>query len=181
MSELESSRLVLSPFSIADFNRFVEHMLTDPRVVQFYYSYKDLDDLNRIREQARKDFWGQFEETRANSDLEIWAAYLAEDRDQFVGWGGLLSTSLTDRYGGPELQYMIAGEAHGLGFATELAVRVLQHAKDEIGLESVIATVDIPNTGSIRVLEKLGFEFSGQIESYGSDQMYLYRKSLGRN
>jgi len=76
---------------------------------------------------------------------------------------------------------MIAGDAHGLGFATELAVRVLQHAKDEIGLESVIATVDIPNTGSIRVLEKLGFEFSGQIESYGSDQMYLYRKSLGRN
>ena len=94
---------------------------------------------------------------------------------RFVGWSGLLYTSLSEHYGAPELQYMISGNMHGKGYATELAGEVLRHAFDELGLDYVIATVDIPNTGSIRVLEKLGFDLEGQIEVYGSDQMYLYR------
>ena len=44
--------------------------------------------------------------------------------------------------------------------------------------QHIIATVDIPNTGSIRVLEKLGFRREGQIEAYGSFEMYLYRLPL---
>ena len=59
-------------------------------------------------------------------------------------------------------------------YATELAGEVLRHAHDVLELNRVIATVDIPNVGSIRVLEKLGFQLEGQIEAYGSDQMYLY-------
>jgi RimJ/RimL family protein N-acetyltransferase len=38
--------------------------------------------------------------------------------------------------------------------------------------------VDIPNKGSIRVLEKLGFEFDSQIEIYGSTEMYFYRYNM---
>ena len=38
MLELETQRLRLTQFSITDFNKFVEQMLTDPRVVEFYYS-----------------------------------------------------------------------------------------------------------------------------------------------
>ena len=44
--------------------------------------------------------------------------------------------------------------------------------------KSAIATVDIPNIGSIRVLEKLGFLLVKQIHAYGSDDMYLYRRDL---
>ena len=75
---------------------------------------------------------------------------------------------------------MIAGDYHGKGLATELAHAVLQHAADEKITESVIATVDIPNRGSVRVLEKLGFELEGQIHAYGSDDMHLYRNTLLR-
>jgi RimJ/RimL family protein N-acetyltransferase len=70
---------------------------------------------------------------------------------------------------------------HGKGYATELAGEVLQHAVDALGLDYVIATVDIPNVASIRVLEKLGFRPEGQITAYGSDQMYLYSlRATGR-
>jgi len=42
----------------------------------------------------------------------------------------------------------------------------------------VIATVDIPNVGSIRVREKLNFDFQGEIEAYGSSDMFLYTKEI---
>lgn len=174
----ETARLTLRPFCAADFEVFVAEMLTDARVVEFYYSYRDVDDLGTIRRQATRDFLDHFEDSRANHDLEVWAAYDKKAFDHLIGWSGLLHTSLSGKYGGPELQYMIAGDAHGKGYATELAEATLHHAIDEMDLPSVIATVDIPNQGSIRVLEKLGFSYEGQIEAYGSSDMYLYRKSL---
>lgn len=174
----QSARLTLRTLSAADFDIFVTEMLTDARVVEFYYSYKDVDDIETIRQQAVRDFMDHFEDSRMNHGLEIWAAFDGEEPGHFIGWSGLLHTSLSQKFGAPELQYMIAGDAHGNGYATELAEATLQHAADELNLHSVIATVDIPNQGSIRVLEKLGFSREGQIEAYGSSDMYLYRKSL---
>ena len=172
---LHTARLVMRPFSQKDFDFFVAEMLTDPRVMEFYYSFRDQVDTDRIRQQATDDFWDQFEEARTNHKLEIWAARESAGDGRFVGWSGLLYTSLSERYGAPELQYMICGSMHGQGYATELAGEVLRHATDILDVKQVIATVDIPNVGSIRVLEKLGFQFEGRIEAYGSDQMYLYR------
>jgi len=174
----QTARLDLRPFSGEDFGRFVAEMLTDARVTEFYYSYKDVDDVETIRQQADKDFWDHFQDSRDNHGLEIWAAYENSSTDRFVGWSGLLHTTLSEEYGGPELQYMIAGDAHGRGYATEMAAEVLRHADEKLKLKSVIATVDIPNTGSIRVLEKLGFEHEGQIEAYGSSNMFLYRRTF---
>ena len=180
MMQIETQRLRLTPFSTIDFERFVQDMLTDSRVVEFYYSYRELDDTGEIRARALADFWNEFEESRAAHGLQTWAAYEKGVHAALVGWCGLLHGELSDQYGGPELQYMIAGDFHGKGLATELAQAVLQHAADEKITESVIATVDIPNRGSVRVLEKSGFELEGQIHAYGSDEMYLYRNALLR-
>ena len=68
----------------------------------------------------------------------------------------MLHGELSEVHGKPELQYMIAGDAHGKGFATEFASAVLRQAASDQISESVIATVDIPNIGSLKVLEKLG-------------------------
>ena len=153
-------------------------MLTDPRVVKFYHSYREMDDVDLIRVKAQKDFWEHFEESRTDHNLEVWAAHTADETNQFIGWCGLLHTELSEEHGYPELQYMIAGAAHGYGYATELASAVLQFAEKRSVLRSIIAIVDSPNIGSIRVLEKLSFKQVGQIEAYGSKDMYLYRRSL---
>jgi RimJ/RimL family protein N-acetyltransferase len=51
---------------------------------------------------------------------------------------------------------------------------VIEDARERALTAKIIATVDIPNKRSIRVLEKLGFEFGGQIEAYNSSEMYFY-------
>ena len=177
MISLQTNRLILSPFSRADFKEFVENMLTDPRVVEFYYSYQALSNkLDEIYSKAEKDFWTYFEVSRKHG-FQVWAAK-SRINNQLVGWCGIIQTELSEKYKYPELQYMINGNFHGQGLATEFGSAVLSHAKEEIGLKNVIATVDIPNIGSIKVLEKLKFELVGQIEAYGSSEMYLYHKSL---
>jgi RimJ/RimL family protein N-acetyltransferase len=177
MKVIKTQRLILKPFSRSDFDIFVKDMLTDSRVIEFYYSYKKMSDIDQIHAKAKKEFWEHFEESRIDYDLDVWAARSTSDSNEFIGWGGLLHTELSLKYEGPELQYMIAGNAHGNGYATELASAVLGYAK-KVGLKSVIATVDIPNIGSIKVLEKMEFEHLGKIEAYGSTDMYLYRKTL---
>ena len=172
---IETSRLRLTPFSRADFDLFVDNMLTDPGVVEHYHSYKGVADTNIIRAQAEKDFWDHFEDSRSNYDLQVWAAYELDAPATLVGWSALLHTELSERYDGAEIQFMLASAAHGKGYATEFAAAVIQDGLVNHAELDIIATVDIPNAGSIRVLEKLGLKREGQIEAYGSSEMFLYR------
>lgn len=178
MATIETQRLRLKPFSLTDFDVFVNEMLSDPRVVRFYYSYQGLTDLEVIRCKAKADFWDEFEMSRETYGWSTWAAYDRSSEDTMIGWCGLLHGELSKTHGKPELQYMVAGHSHRRGYATELAKAVLQRAASDKIAESVIATVDIPNVGSIKVLEKLGFVRAGKVRAYGSDEMYFYELSL---
>jgi RimJ/RimL family protein N-acetyltransferase len=159
-----------------DFELFVRDILTDPKVVEHYHNYRDLFDMQQIRVRAEKDFWQHFEASRKKRGCEIWSIFegLAEKDDAFIGWVGLVHTALSEQYGSPELQYMLTSRVFGKGYATEAANMVIEDARERALTAKIIATVDIPNKRSIRVLEKLGFEFGGQIEAYNSSEMYFY-------
>ncbi|MGI9270843.1 MAG: GNAT family N-acetyltransferase [Woeseiaceae bacterium] len=178
---MKTERLVLKPMSHDDFELFVRDLLTDPKVVEHYHSYHGLFDLQMIRVRAEKDFWDHFEESRAKTGLEIWSVfetYGPPTPESFIGWAGLIHTELSDEYGGPELQYMLTSRVFGRGLATEAAAQVMQDAIKRRLTPTVIATVDKPNKGSIRVLEKLGFEFVDQIYAYESPDMQLYKYEI---
>jgi RimJ/RimL family protein N-acetyltransferase len=182
MSELVTSRLKLEPLSRAAFNVFVEKILTDPKVVEFYPAYQQMRDMDTLHADAERDFWNHFEESRANAGLEIWGLFERDanklpDR-QFYGWVGVLETELTSHYGCPELQFMLSSKVHGLGYATEAAAEILRDAQQRKLAREIIGVVDTPNIGSIRVLEKLEFRRVGQVNVYGSADKYLYTKSL---
>jgi RimJ/RimL family protein N-acetyltransferase len=73
---------------------------------------------------------------------------------------------------------MLSSKVHGLGYATEAAAEILRDAQRRKLARELIAVVDIPNIGSIRVLEKLEFRRVGQVNAYGSADKYLYTKLL---
>ena len=50
----------------------------------------------------------------------------------------------------------------GQGYAREIAQAVIGYCFATLGMPSVRASTDAPNTASIRVLEKLGLEFAGR-------------------
>jgi RimJ/RimL family protein N-acetyltransferase len=180
MMQLRSNRLTLVPMTHDDFDLFVRDILTDPKVVEHYQNFRDLFDMQQIRVRAENDFWQHFEVSRKKCGCEIWSIFtgMVPADKAFIGWTGLVHTVLSDRYGPPELQFMLTSRVFGKGYATEAATLVIEDARERQLVTEIIATVDIPNKGSIRVLEKLGFEFDSQIEIYGSTEMYFYRNKL---
>lgn len=55
------------------------------------------------------------------------------------------------------------------GYAVEAASAVLRHAREVIGLPTVVAITDPSNTGSIAVLGKIGLRPAGTIQVPGYD------------
>jgi [ribosomal protein S5]-alanine N-acetyltransferase len=58
-----------------------------------------------------------------------------------------------------DLGYMLGVEQWGNGYATEIAMALIDAAFSELRAERVISTVDVNNAASIRVLEKVGMRW----------------------
>lgn len=68
----------------------------------------------------------------------------------------------------PELAFELLRRAHGFGYATEAGGAVVTWAS-EAGYERLWATVRAWNVASRRVLTKLGFRETGQVDADGAD------------
>ncbi len=79
----------------------------------------------------------------------------------FVGWCSL--TRWNPDYRSASMGYCLDDAAWGNGYATEAARALLQWAFDTLNLNRVQAETDTRNTGSARVLEKLGFLREGTL------------------
>lgn len=70
-----------------------------------------------------------------------------------------LMTGVSDLVHGPceaEIGYVLRREAWGNGYAAEAAEALLSWAGAHLGITRVVATCRPENTGSVRVLEKIG-------------------------
>ena len=78
---------------------------------------------------------------------------------EVIGATGLARTDC----GEVELGYWIAKDHWGQGYATEAAAAVVEIARDGLRLKRLIASHFVDNPASGRVLEKLGFEPTGDV------------------
>ncbi len=76
---------------------------------------------------------------------------------------------------GPDVALGYAfGEPHwGKGYATEAATAVLEEAFGPLRLDRVVAITREANTGSRRVLTKLGFKMQGLRHVWGAEQLFF--------
>ena len=101
--------------------------------------------------------------------------FAVEDRQtgEFLGICGLIKRDELDDV---DLGYGFLPEAEGKGYATESSRAMVDYAKDHEGLNSLVAITQSRNTGSIKVLEKVGMHFEKEIEvSFSEMPLMLYR------
>lgn len=65
-----------------------------------------------------------------------------------------------------EIGYLVAHAHWGQGYATEVAVGLLEAAFVELGVQRVVATVEISNARSIAVLDKAGLRWEGSFRRH---------------
>jgi len=144
--------------------------LTTPRLILREFREDDLGDLHAYGsdpEVTRFMTWGpntpgesrQFLD-RKLTEQAVWprpgvslAAELIAERSVI----GALELRLVDAvHRTAELGYSFARAHWGHGYGAEAAGALIRHGFETLGLHRIVATCDIRNTGSWRVMEKLG-------------------------
>ena len=145
---VRTARLSLREFIAADFQA-VHAYSSDPRVTRYlFFGPRDEEStaeyleelLTSQREQPRTRFELAVEEV-ASGNL-IGACDLS-----------LIESNVVD------LGYMLGVEQWGKGYATEIALALVDAAFFDLRAQRVISTVDVNNAASIRVLEKIGMRW----------------------
>jgi ribosomal-protein-alanine N-acetyltransferase len=77
-----------------------------------------------------------------------------------IGICGLLKRDVLSE---PDIGYALLPEFWSNGYAHESAAAVLDHARNVLGLNSILAVVNPDNAPSIRLLEKMGFQFERMV------------------
>ncbi len=142
---LHTSRMRLDPLTEADRDALHRLMAFEP--VRRYLFDGESVPLEVV------DGWIADSDARfAASSAGLWAARFKDD-DALIGL-----TGFAEFYDPPVLELIFAlnPSGWGKGLATEMANAVIQHGFMRLGMTSIRASTDAPNTASLRTLEQLG-------------------------
>jgi RimJ/RimL family protein N-acetyltransferase len=101
----------------------------------------------------------------------LWCVVRKEDGIP-IGLTGLLKRDYLDH---PDIGYAFLERFQGRGYGSEACLAALAYAQREFDAKRLMAIVLPTNTGSIRILEKLGMRLQGPITPPGdSEELFLY-------
>jgi RimJ/RimL family protein N-acetyltransferase len=143
-----TARLNLREFVMTDFEA-VHAYSSDPRVTRYlFFGPRDQDGTTEYLEGLLAS-----QRERPRSRFELAVEEIASARVI-----GACDLSFIER-NVVDLGYMLGAESWGRGYATEIALALIDAAFFDLRAERVISTVDINNSASIRVLEKIGMRW----------------------
>jgi RimJ/RimL family protein N-acetyltransferase len=160
--DLRTNRLELRPLTPADAEPL--HALWTAPGVRRYLWDDEVIPFDRTRDVVA-------ESTRLfeTAGYGLWAARFHSAAD-LVAFGGYWFFHEPPRL---ELLFGVAEPHWGQGLAHELASALVTFGLTRCGFRDVLASTDVPNGRSVRVLTKLGFELERQASSNGRDTLFF--------
>lgn len=165
--ELRTDRLLLRPIDAAD-ARSLHALWISAGVRRFLW---DGEVIPRERTEAMV---AQSAELFATRHFGLWGAWLAEQPAVLAGFGGIWPMHEPPEF---ELVYGVAEPLWNRGHATAIGGTITEHAFTQLALPVVRASADWGNTASIRVLEKLRFDFIRRRVAGGRDIVFYERRA----
>lgn len=142
---IRTERLLLRDFVATDLNA-IHAYSSDPEVTRFMF-------FGPRSEADSRDYLQRMLESQAQKPRLTWElAIVRRSNDRLIGACDL---TLEDEREG-DLGYILARDAWGQGYATEVARAMVAAGFEQLGLERVFATCDVDNAASAHVLEKAG-------------------------
>ncbi|QBP73603.1 N-acetyltransferase [Herbaspirillum huttiense] len=157
-----TSRLALQDFQDRDLSAIFSFM-SDQQAMQFTHKAQSPEALlRRLR---------SFESQRSSNGFAPW---VVRDRRDFkvIGWGGLC-TDPDEPGWGIEVIYAFSPDKWRRGYASELVQTASQYAFHTCHIGELHAFAMPANTGSLRVLEKCGFQNIGYVQSLEREHLVL--------
>lgn len=168
----ETKRLILRRMVLED-REFILRLLNEPSWIEFIG-----DRGVRSSEDAEHYIRSGPLAMYAQHGCGLYTVDLKQTRRVPIGICGLLvRETLTD----PDLGFAFLPEYWQRGYAFEAAAATLEHGREDLGLDRILAITAPENRPSIRLLEKLGFCLEGRIrigEDRNAEKVLLYRHEL---
>jgi ribosomal-protein-alanine N-acetyltransferase len=149
--ELKTDRLYLRPLGMED-DEGMYAMLSDPESMA-YWSSPPITEIEEARKVLREDLASD-----AKGNSMCWAV-LHNDGQKMIGKCILFQFSQANRRA--EIGYILNREYWRQGLMFEALEAVIDFAFTRLDLHRIEADVDPDNTGSLAILEKLGFKREG--------------------
>jgi [ribosomal protein S5]-alanine N-acetyltransferase len=150
MQSRETSRLTLRVFEPSDVDALY--------AIQGDREYMRFTHWSESRD-ACAEWLQQYVDAEPEVGYAPWTIVHRTDA-RIVGWGGLNIDPNAQDWG-PEVSYFIHAHYQGIGLATELVLASVQFGFVDLQLPTIGAFARAENAGSVRVLTKCGFEYTG--------------------
>jgi [ribosomal protein S5]-alanine N-acetyltransferase len=159
---IHTPRLTLRDFCASDFDAVFAYA-SDPEVTRFmFYGPRDQEDTH--------DYLQRMLQSQTKTPRLTWELAVVR-----IGDGRLIGAcDLTMEHAlEADLVYILARDAWGYGYATEIAVTLLCVGFEQLGLQRIFALCEINHLASTRVLEKAGLR--------RETTLYGYKEAKGRS
>ncbi|MBY8822717.1 GNAT family N-acetyltransferase [Sphingomonas colocasiae] len=143
---LSTARLVLRPLAESDADA-LHDVLSDDETMRFWSSPPHVS-IDQTRDYVV-----------GNAAQDEWLTWAITEGGPALGWVVLGE----HRPGIRELGYILHRDRWGSGYAGEAVAAVVNHGFSAMGLRRIFADCDPENTGSVRLLERLGFRLEGHL------------------
>jgi RimJ/RimL family protein N-acetyltransferase len=166
---IETDRLRLRWLSTDD-AEFILELMTDPAWLQFIGN-KGVKTM----EDARSNILNRYVEMYHRLGFGL---YLTELKEEGVPIGicGLIKRDALEDV---DLGFAFLPGFRGKGYAYEAADAALGYGKNVLGLNRIVAITTQDNDASIKLLEKLGFQFEKMVEtSKDAQELMLFAKEV---
>ena len=155
---LETERLLIRKFTIDDLPKLIE--LRSDEAVNKYLGGNRLQNPEAIEKRFRV-YLDCYEKFGFGVCALVW-----KETGEMFGWSGLMPLENT---GEIEVGYGMSKDFWGKGVGYECARAWLEYGFEKAGLERIVAVAQPENTGSWRIMEKLGMRYEKTEEHYGID------------
>ena len=156
---IETQRLILRPFTLADTQPMFDNWASDPEVTK-YVTWPAHDSVS-ITEMVMKDWVDGY----ANPDRYNWAITLKEKGGDPIG--NISAVHVYENTESVEIGYCMGRAWWGGGVMAEALKAVIDFFMAEVGANRVYARHDTANPNSGRVLVKAGMKFEAVLRQSG--------------
>lgn len=170
MKPLQTERLIIREFELSDLQDI--HQIISNKEVMTYsiHGPYTLEESTQFVNDVIKSYQDK-----------MYSSYAValKSSGKVIGFAGLADVNIENR-DEIELGYRINKEYWGNGYATEATKACVEHAFKFLNLDRIIAIVDLENTASIRVVEKLNFkvDYRTKFHEYIVDIYALQNQNL---
>ena len=162
---LETERLVLRRFTMADAEGFFQNVTSDPEVNRFLTW--PLDESVEDTEKLLAGWVERYE----NPERYCWAIVLKETEEII---GTIAAPTVKNRIDAVEVTYCIGSRWWGNGIVPEALRVVMKYMFEEVQINRIEAGFDSNNPNSGRVMEKVGMKKEGLMRQAGRNNQGLF-------